>query len=329
MGTVHLLASTQSVSAVVALGLLVAMVSGQFDVSVGATANLAGLVVVMVQLKGVMPAGPAILLGVAVGPLIGFLNGFVVVKLRVDSFIGTLGTSSVLAAVQVIVTNNEEPLPVSTAFFNDMTQYQVFGFQLVVVYLIAIALFLWWFLTKTPAGRYMYAVGGNREAARLSGIAVDRWSWLALTMSGAIAGIGGILFVSLTGPGLSFGGALLLPAFAAVFLGSTQLIPGRVNVWGTLIAIFVLATGVQGLQLVAGVQWIASMFNGLALIVAVALAASRVRQNTRRRRRSVAKALMDRPTTPPGPGTEPGDTTEPPTPVASAAGPATGEKARS
>jgi ribose transport system permease protein len=83
------------------------------------------------------------------------------------------------------------------------------------------------------------------------------------------------MFCSLNGPSLNFGGTLLLPAFAAAFLGSTQLIPGRFNVWGTLLAIFVLATGVQGLQLVSGASWLNDMFNGVALIVAVALSIQR------------------------------------------------------
>ena len=80
---------------------------------------------------------------------------------------------------------------------------------------------------------------------------------------------------SLNGPSLNFGGTLLLPAFAAAFLGSTQLIPGRFNVWGTLLAIYVLATGVQGLQLVSGASWLNDMFNGVALIIAVALSIQR------------------------------------------------------
>src|SRR5688572_14072388 len=131
MGTVHLLASTQSVAAVVALGLMVAMAAGQFDVSVGATANLAGIITVMLQLNEVMSAVPAIIVGIVTGTIVGFLNGVIVVKLKVDPFIGTLGMSSVLAAVQVIVTNNEEPLPVESTFFNGMTQNAVFGFQFV------------------------------------------------------------------------------------------------------------------------------------------------------------------------------------------------------
>ena len=83
------------------------------------------------------------------------------------------------------------------------------------------------------------------------------------------------MFSSLNGPSLDFGSTLLLPAFAAAFLGSTQLIPGRFNVWGTLLAIYVLATGVQGLQFVSGASWLSDMFNGVALIIAVALSIKR------------------------------------------------------
>jgi ribose transport system permease protein len=127
-------------------------------------------------------------------------------------------------------------------------------------------------------GRYMRAIGANPDAARLSGVRVDRWSFLSLVMSGGIAALGGVLYTSLTGPSLSFGATLLLPAFAAAFLGSTQLQPGRFNVWGTLLAIYVLATGVVGMQLISGQQWLSDMFNGIALILAVALAVNRQRR---------------------------------------------------
>jgi ribose transport system permease protein len=304
--TVHLLASTQAIAAMVALGLLVPMVTGNFDVSIGATANLAGMVSVMLQLNGLMSVGPAILLGVLTGVMVGAFNGFVVVKLRVDPFIGTLGTSSILGAVQVVVTGNQEPLPVQSSFFNSMTQGSLLGFQYVFFYMLLLALVLWWILEKTPVGRRMYATGGNREAARLTGINVNRVSFLALTASGGICGLAGVLFVSLTGPSLGFGGSLLLPAFAAVFLGSTQLRPGKPNVWGTLLAIFVLATGVQGLQLVSGVQWVAALFNGVALIAAVSLAVNRERQ----RRGSKARP-DDAPVQPTSTGTGTADDSSP------------------
>src|SRR6201999_997250 len=107
----------------------------------------------------------------------------------------------------------------------------------IVLYLLVIAIVIWWFLDHTPSGRYLRAIGGNPEAARLSGVAVGKWTWITLIISAGLSGIGGVLYASLWGPALSFGAGLLLPAFAAVFLGSTQLKPGRVNVWGTVIAV--------------------------------------------------------------------------------------------
>lgn len=281
MNTVHLLASTEAIAAIVALALLVPMVTGQFDLSIGAIANFSGILAVIVQTNGLLDPVGAILLGTAVGTAIGMLNGLIVVKLKIDSFIATLAMGSILEAFLVIVTNNREPLPVDNEFFTGLTQTSIFGFQAVFFYMIVIALIVWWLLERTPAGRYMRATGFDREAARLSGVQVDKWSFLSLTISGTICGFAGVLFVSLTGPSLGFGPSLLLPAFAAVFLGSTQLVPGRHNVWGTVLAIFVLATGVQGLQLVSGAQWVASMFNGVALIAAVGLAVVRRKKLSR------------------------------------------------
>jgi ribose transport system permease protein len=150
--------------------------------------------------------------------------------------------------------------------------------------MLVLAFILWWVTDHTPAGRYFSAVGSSPEAARLSGIRVGAWTWIALVVSATIGGIAGIAFTSLNGPSLSFGSSLLLPAFAAGFLGSTQFKPGRFNVWGTLLAVYVLALGVRGLQLVTGVQWLSDMFNGVALIVAVSFAVSRGRGRISRRR---------------------------------------------
>jgi ribose transport system permease protein len=218
---------------------------------------------------------PAMAFGMGVALIIGLTNAFIVVRLGVNSFIATLGVSSILLATQVIVSHNAQPLPPTGEAWNNFTQTTVGGFQIVVLYMLIIAVVLWWLTAHTPAGRYLYAIGGNPEAARLSGVRIQRFTTLALVISATVAGAAGIMFASLNGPSLNFGGTLLLPAFAAAFLGSTQLIPGRFNVWGTLLAIFVLATGVQGLQLVSGASWLNDMFNGVALIIAVALSIQR------------------------------------------------------
>jgi ribose transport system permease protein len=277
INTAHTIASQQAVAGMVALALLLPMVCGHFDLSIGAMANLGGMIAVIAQTEhGVAPL-PAIGIAVLAGLIVGFVNGLIVIGLRVNSFIATLGMGSVLAAFQTIVTNSQVPLPPPSLFWGELTQSKVFGFQIVVLYLIALAIIIWWILAFTPAGRFMYATGDNTDAARLSGVRTDKWSWISLIASAMLSALAGVLYVSLTGPSLTFGSTFLLPAFAAVFLGSTQLIPGRFNVWGTLIAIVVLATGVTGLQLVSEIQWVQDMFNGVALIVAVALSAQRQR----------------------------------------------------
>jgi ribose transport system permease protein len=217
--------------------------------------------------------------------VIGAVNGLIVVRFKVNSFIATLGTASIITAVQSIASGESQPLPPTASLWNDLTQTTVFGFQIVFVYLLVIAVLAWWVLAHTPVGRYIYATGGNPEAARLSGVRTGRWTWISLITSSALCGVAGVLYSSLSGPSLTFGDALLLPAFAAAFLGSTQLFPGRFNVWGTMIAMFALATGIKGLQLETGVQWLPDMFNGVAVVIAVSFAVWRQTAVRSQRRR--------------------------------------------
>jgi ribose transport system permease protein len=138
---------------------------------------------------------------------------------------------------------------------------------------VVLALLLWFVLEHTPVGRYLFATGGNQQAARLSGVRTDGVIWGSLIASGAIAGLAGVvlsmrsgIFTSSIGPGYLF------PAIAAVFLGASQF-QQRPNVWGTLIAYFALAFGIQGLALSSssGAVWSQPLFEGVALIIAVAI----------------------------------------------------------
>ena len=133
---------------------------------------------------------------------------------------------------------------------------------------------IWYVLECTPLGRHLLATGANPEAARLAGVRTDRMVWGSLVVSAVVAGLAGIIYGAKVGSfSNTFGPPLLFPAFAAVFFGSTQF-KNRANVWGTIAAVYTLAFGVKGLQLAfsGGVYWITPLFNGLALLVAVALA---------------------------------------------------------
>jgi ribose transport system permease protein len=207
----------------------------------------------------------------------------VVVRLHVHSFIATLASSSVVAALITMVSGGTQPPPPTSTVWTKLTGIKIFGFSIMVVYLLAMAVVLWWFLEHTPPGRRLFAVGANYEAARLAGVKVEKCVWLSLVASAGISGIAGIMFASDDGPSLTFGSGLLLSAYAAAFLGTTQLKPDRFNVWGTLLGVYVLATGVEGLQFVSGAQWLDDMFNGVVLILAVSFAIWRQRVGPGRR----------------------------------------------
>lgn len=294
MATVHQIASQQAVIGIMAIGLLVPLTAGTFDLSIGAVANLSTVTVVVLQTNQHLSIPLSIVIAVAVATVIGLVNGFVVVKFGVSSFIVTLGMATIATAVQTIVTGGNQPYPPTNPAWSNITNTQVFGFNIVIVYLIVLALLFWWVLDHTPAGRYWYAIGGNPEATRLSGGRVGKWTWISLVISSTMAGIAGVLYASDFGPSLTYGSSLLLPAFAAAFLGSTQFRPGVLNLWGTLLAIFVLATGVQGFEYVTGAQWLSDMFNGVALIGAVSFAVWRQRRagESRRLRRSRSQAVL-------------------------------------
>lgn len=276
MATVHSVASNQAITALLAIAVLIPLAAGQYDLSAGAAMNLSTILAIWLQADKGVPMVPAIAISIATGVLIGVVNGFVVVKLRVNSFIATLGMASVLAAFQSIIVGPAQPYPPSSTTWTKLTATTVGGFQLVVLYLLIIAFVFWWLLSRTATGRYIYAIGGNAEAARLAGVPVGRKVFTSFVLAGLVSSIGGVFYGSLYGPSLTYGAALLLPAFAAAFLGSV-LMRGKFNVWGTVGAVYILATGVQGLQFATSATWLNDMFNGVVLIAAVSFAMWRQR----------------------------------------------------
>lgn len=274
----RIIAGSQAITAMLALGLIVPVACGAFDLSIGGTLGMGCCIVVWFQANG-----HGFILGifaaVAFGLLVGLINAFIVVMLHVDSFIATLGMGSILSAGTTWVTGGFQVANGISPHFTAIGQKQVLGLPLPVYYMVILALILWWLLEYTPAGRYLYSVGGNPQAARLAGIRVGRITTGAFVVSGVVAAFAGVMLAAELGSSSpDVGVPYLLPAFSAVFLGATQIIPGRVNVLGTLIAIFLLATGVKGLQLAGAPGYINDLFNGLALIIAVALAVRATRR---------------------------------------------------
>ena len=288
--TFQSVARSQAVVGILALGVLVPFIAGEFDISVGA--NLALSVILMAWMSNEYPglgAPVMCLIAIAVCAFVGVVNGILVGKVGINSFIATLATSQVLVAIALKLSNNEQVVASLSQNFMDLGQGQTLGVPNGLFVTLALGLLVWYVLQFTKVGRHLFASGFNREAARLSGVRTQRIVIGSFIASGAIAGLAGVVFIAQLGTfTTTIGMPFLFPAFAAVFLGATQF-NQRPNVWGTLLAIFTLALGVQGLQLSLSQSgfWITPMFNGLALIAAVIFT----------RRQAVRKATVVEPTT--------------------------------
>ncbi|WP_433171419.1 ABC transporter permease [Actinoallomurus sp. CA-150999] len=266
------LITSQAVTAMLAVGLVVALSAGAFDLSFGSTLGFGAILVAWLLVKAGVPVIAAVALSILAGALIGLVNGLLVVKARIDSFIATLGMSSVLLALISWVSSSQQILGLSGSF-QKLGTSRIFGLGLPVYLMLGVSTVIWYVLECTPVGRHVYATGGNAEAARLAGVRTSTVIVLALVCCGAVAAFSGLLVSSSLGVGdPTIGPAYMLPAFSAAFLGSTQLRGGRFNVWGTVMAVYVLATGVKGLQLAGAPIWIPDLFNGIALLLAVGLA---------------------------------------------------------
>jgi ribose transport system permease protein len=272
--------SQEAITGILTLGLMVSLVSGVFDLSIGANMSWAIMFVAWLQSNGHVPWSVAIILTLLSGAVIGVANAVVVTGLKVDSVIGTLGMSSILAAATYWISGGQSIVSGISSTFIQLGSGSLWTIPLPVYYFAVIAVVLWYVLNHTPTGRYLYAVGGNVSASRLAGLRVVKLQWIGLVSSAVVASLAGVVFTAAIGSAsFDAGTPYLLPAFAAAFLGATQIRPGRFNVWGTVIAIYLLAIGINGLQLKwPGEPWIQNLFEGVVLIVAVALAARSARR---------------------------------------------------
>ncbi|WP_052207300.1 ABC transporter permease [Sinomonas humi] len=283
--TLTAILNNTTVVGLVAIGLTLPLASGVYDLSIGNLVAFSGVVAGLLNTKLGLPLPIVILLTLAVGALVGLFNALWIVKLKIFSLIATLGSGTILAGVTIGLSDNKQIVGISPDFLA-FTSTQLFGKSLAVYYLFAAALLLFFFLEATPAGRYIYATGGNAEAARLAGVKTNSYMTLSLVVGSIIAAFAGILQVSIVGvASKDVGPGYLLPAFAAVFLGATQFRGGRFNVWGTLVVIVTLAAGVKVLELWTQMFWLDQVFYGSVLLIAVALATAEGRIAFGKRRR--------------------------------------------
>jgi ribose transport system permease protein len=279
---------------ILALAALVPRIVDEFDFSIGAIFALSQTMCVGLVVQHHWSIPIALLVALSIGATAGLVNGVMVAKVGLGSFVATLATSGIYSGLTLLYTNGEAVFGSAPKAFTNISRSEPLGIPLPIIYALVIAVFLSVAFSSFPVGRRLYAMGSNRKAAHLMGIRDQRYVIGTFIMSGLLASVGGIILGAEVGSATSESGlALLIPAFSGVFLGATAITPGRFNVWGTVIAVYLVAVMVTGLQQLGAKLWVTPVFQGAVLLAAVSLSlwTSKIRAS---RARAARIAALDR-----------------------------------
>ena len=258
-----------SINAIIAIGMTCAILSGGIDLSVGAVMALSGMLMAGSMIAGVPPYA-AILIGLGVGLAFGLFNGFFVAYAGMPPIIVTLATMGIARGIGLIYTGGYpiDGLPEAFAFFGRGT---VLGIQTPVVIMVAYLL-----LDKTPIGRYIYAIGGNEEATRLSGVRVARYKLFIYALSGFTCALAGLVLSSRLMSGQPNSGVgFEMDAIAAVVMGGTSIAGGRGSIIGTFIGALMLGVLNNGLNMMGVSPYVQNIIKGLIILFAIYISRER------------------------------------------------------
>jgi ribose transport system permease protein len=283
--TVQSILSDKSIIAFLALAEMTVIAAAQFDLSVGFMVSLLHALAIGLMVNSGLPWPLVVLLVLALGAAIGGLNGVLVRYAKIDSFIATLGVGTVAYGVSGWYTGGEQIIGDLPRGFLLLDQLRVGGLPLSALLVLALALVMWVVFEFLPTGRYLYVIGANERTAELTGIRVNRYVIGAFVVSGLITAVAALLLAARIQVGQSnVGPEYMLPAFVGALLGSTTVRPGRVNVWGTVIAVLILAVGISGIQQLGGAFYVEPLFNGTTLVIAVGMGGWAARRRLRNAR---------------------------------------------
>lgn len=264
--------SGQATLGVLVIATMIPLVAGHIDLSVGPSAGLTSLVCAGMMSRTGLDLIPAIAVALAVGLIVGVVNGTLVAGLGINSIVTTLGTSSIIGATVLWYSKGVSIVTDVSTNLTSIGSDKILGIPDPFWILLIIAAIAYYVLEQTPLGRYLYAIGSSPRSAELVGIPVRRLTFASFLGSGLLGAIGGVMLVAVQGSGNPLlGQSFTLPALAGVFLGATTIYPGRYNVLGGIFAIFFLAISVNGLTLLGAEAWVSDMFNGVALLVGVGI----------------------------------------------------------
>jgi ribose transport system permease protein len=258
---------------VLALATLLPLTCGDFDLSVASVSGLSAILLGVLNGQHHMPILLAILIAVLAGMAIGVINCFLVVVIGAESIVVTLGMATFLGGLVLWLSRQTAIAGISTSLTDAMIGHRLFDIPYVFYYALALCLILWFVQSFTVLGRRLLFVGQNRDVARLSGVRVNRLRMGSLIVGSGIAALSGIVAVGVSGAAdPNQAPALLLPAFAAAFLGAAAIGRGRFNAWSCFLAVYFLIFGITGVQQLGAQSYVQDIFYGAALALAVTMA---------------------------------------------------------
>lgn len=297
MLTVDAILESKSKIALLALAATTTMIVGKIDLNVGFGIVLWHILAISLQVQNNLPWEVAVLIVLGIAALYGLFNGILVALADIDSFVATLGSGTVLYAVALWYSGGRQIIGDLPDGFLALSYTEILGLPIAFYYVVILAVVMWIITEHTPVGRCMYAVGANPQAAHLNGINVKKYTIVPFICSSLITAFTGCLIAAQQGVGqASVGMDYLLPALVGAFLGSTTIRPGRINVWGTVIGVAILAIGISGIQQFGGAFYVEPLFNGVTLLISITLAGYAQRKRLLNQK-SVQKKAVSNPST--------------------------------
>lgn len=268
-GNINAILSTEAVPLILALAVLLPLRANYFDLSIAQIMVLSGALSAVLTVEHHWNLGAALVVAALAGILCGIVNSALTVILNLNSFIVTLGTSSVITGFVYWITNANSIQPLPSGLVT-LTTKIVLGEPLMVWYAWILAIAMWLVLEYTPYGRYLLFIGGSRQTADLIGINTRLLSISTYVIEAVLASFAGVLLAgSLDTVNPSIGAEFLLTPYAAAFLGAAAIQIGRFNVVGTVLAVYLVAVGETGLILLGAPTWASNVFDGAILIIAI------------------------------------------------------------
>ncbi|ABL80206.1 MULTISPECIES: ABC transporter permease [unclassified Nocardioides] len=263
--------SIQATAAMLAMGVTLVLIIGEFDLSVAAVMGLSASLIAYLTTEHGVSVPLACLVALALAAIVGLVNAALVVGAGLNSFIVTLAVGTLVQGLAIGVAGSVTigGLPTSLTY---PFQSRFLDVQAAFFFMLAVAFVLYLVVGRMPIGRSMFFTGNARAAAELAGVRTARVRVGVMMTAGLLAGAAGVMFVGQTGAASpSIADPFLLPAYAAGFLGATAFTPGRFNVWGSVWAVYLLAVGTTGFQFLGLDNWVINVFNGGVLVLAVGL----------------------------------------------------------